>query len=186
MDLFFNNFIKLFYKCSKFSQSNESLHPKCISVMMINLLIFHKNQITKEPIEQAFSLFKEHDIIENDTYKIELLVEATRQRFQEIPKEIREQIWNGFLNTLFVVSIEILDYKKSIEIVILSLLTYIVLFFTLGIWNPQKNDIEHWKKITYILGRNNRVQNSTILKIQFVEHFPHLTYALYLALQDDN
>ena len=114
---------------------------------------------------------------------MKLHVECTIQRFHELPKETREHIWRGFANSLFLVSFEFLIYKKSMDLVVLSVCQYIVLFFSLGIWNSDIHDVEHWKKIIYKLGRINRDDNSKIVDHHLVEYYPHLTHLLYVGLR---
>ena len=72
--------------------------------------------------------------IENDKCKMDVLLEYTIQRFKNIPKDIREQIWNAFFNLLKVVSFELIEHKGTIELVMMSIISYIVQFFSLGIW----------------------------------------------------
>ena len=81
-----------------------------------------------------------------------VFLEKTKERFDQIPVESRELIWQGFANSLYLYSFNlVVSHSVSESYVGQSIYSFTVL--TLGIWNQKFQDIEHWKKVIYNIGR---------------------------------
>ena len=110
----------------------------------------------------------------------------TKQRFLQIPKEVRRKIWSLFFKTFYINSFFFLQ-KGSIKQAIYWQTLYITFFFVLGIWNPKhpQPNLDYWKKIVYKFGRFSQSSLDTS-KIPFLDIHTIMIHLLIDELQDDD
>ena len=141
-------------KFQKKSLGQNFLIDSNIIKKIINLTtVYDKNILEVKLHFEAFApLFNQSLQKGNLTLSDDVFLQKTKERFDQIPVETRALIWQGFTNSLYLYSFNlVVSHSVSESYVGQSIYSFTVL--TLGIWNQKFQDVEHWKKVIYNIGR---------------------------------
>ena len=179
---FFIEYHKLFNTCFNQKSKNTEISLPTFSNTILYTLMYIKNLHVRELVEQTLELLEQQGLIINDQYFSDDFPMLTKQRFLDLPSDLRKKIWAFFKKTLYVGSIIFLK-KQSLQVTLLWQSTYIITFLSLGIWNSNNEDIEHWKRICYQFGRISHAKIG-ILKMPLLETHSTTIFLLYELLKE--